>query len=73
MAEAQLGERFDSVAFLVKTRCEAERRGEGQPEGSGLQRRRRGSELLQDPAGTGGMRKPDALEPDFVGAFGVHP
>ena len=73
MAEAELGQRLDAVAFLVEAGREAERRREGQAERLGLQGRRGGGELLQQPPGAAAVGEPDGLEPDLMGAFGVHP
>ncbi|CAH0326304.1 hypothetical protein SRABI128_05258 [Microbacterium sp. Bi128] len=73
MAEAELRQRLDAVAFLVEAGRKAERGREGQAKRLGLQRRRGGGELLQQPPGTAAVGEADGLEPDLMGAFGVHP
>ena len=73
VAEAEFREGFDAQPLLVEPGGEAERGWERDTEGSGLQGRRGCREPLEEPPCAGGVGKPDPLESDLVGAFGVHP
>jgi hypothetical protein len=73
MAEPEFRQRLDAVPFLVEPGGQPERRRKGHSESRGLQGLRGSSELFQELPRAGAMRQPDALEPDFVGALGVHP
>jgi hypothetical protein len=73
VAEAELSQGFNAVAFLVEARGKTEGRRKGDAKRRCLERRCRRCQFRQEFPRTGAVRKPDAPKPDCVGALGVHP